>query len=33
MFLEDFVLLGSVRYYDDVMAVLKSDYSNLKVLF
>ena len=32
MFLEYFVLLDSVRYHDDVMAVLKSDYYNLKAL-
>ena len=30
--LEDFILLDSVRYYDDVMTTLKSNWSNLKIL-
>ena len=30
--LEDFFLLDSVRYRDDVMGVLKSDWSSLKIL-
>ena len=30
--LEDFFLLDSVRYHDDVMTTLKSDLSNLKIL-
>ena len=30
--LEDFFLLDSVRYHDDVMTILKSDWFNLKIL-
>ena len=34
MILDDFFLLGSVnvRYHDDPMTTLKSDWSNLKIL-
>ena len=32
MILEDFFLLDSVRYRDDVMKTLKFDWSNLKIL-
>ena len=32
MILEDFVLLDSVRYRDNVMTILMSDWSNLKIL-
>ena len=32
MILEDFFLLDSVRYRDDVMTTLKFDWSNLKIL-
>ena len=30
--LNNFVLLNSVRYHDDVMKISKSDWSNLKIL-
>ena len=30
--IEDFFLLGSVRYHDDVKTILKFDWSNLKIL-